>query len=202
MNMVYASIYLYLPKPLLIFYEFLFLHSVLVECLFLPSAPNHWFRSLPPSLHYWFPITISFISFCIAFTFPSILWPYSVISVSILIPSVLNCTSDRLAISSSLSCIFLEFWTVLSFGPFFFSSWACYIVRGRALGVHQGGATHVTGWWCSMCVWRGVEGTQMKEQIKAPEKIQLSNREIVNLSDAQFKNTGNQDAHRIGWIWS
>ena len=28
---------------------------------------------------------------------------------------------------------------------------------------------------------------QMKEQIKAPEKIQLSNEEIVNLSDAQFK---------------
>ena len=28
---------------------------------------------------------------------------------------------------------------------------------------------------------------QMKEQIKAPEKIQLSNEEITNLSDAQFK---------------
>ena len=27
----------------------------------------------------------------------------------------------------------------------------------------------------------------MKEQIKAPEKIQLSKEEIVNLSDAQFK---------------
>ena len=28
---------------------------------------------------------------------------------------------------------------------------------------------------------------QMKEQIKAPEKIQLSNKERANLSDAQFK---------------
>ena len=28
---------------------------------------------------------------------------------------------------------------------------------------------------------------QMKEQIKVPEKIQLSDKEIVNLSDAQFK---------------
>ena len=28
---------------------------------------------------------------------------------------------------------------------------------------------------------------QMKEQIKAPEKIQLSNEDIANLSDAQFK---------------
>ena len=27
----------------------------------------------------------------------------------------------------------------------------------------------------------------MKEQIKAPEKIQLSNKERANLSDAQFK---------------
>ena len=27
----------------------------------------------------------------------------------------------------------------------------------------------------------------MKEQIKAPEKIQLSNEEIAKLSDAQFK---------------
>ena len=29
--------------------------------------------------------------------------------------------------------------------------------------------------------------TQKKEQIKAPEKIQLSNKEIAHLSDAQFK---------------
>ena len=28
---------------------------------------------------------------------------------------------------------------------------------------------------------------QMKENIKVPEKIQLSNEEIANLSDAQFK---------------
>ena len=28
---------------------------------------------------------------------------------------------------------------------------------------------------------------QIKEQIKAPEKIQLSNEEIANISDAQFK---------------
>ena len=28
---------------------------------------------------------------------------------------------------------------------------------------------------------------QMKEQIKAPEKIQLKNKEIANLSDAQIK---------------
>ena len=41
----------------------------------------------------------------------------------------------------------------------------------------------------------------MKEQFKAPKKIQLNNKEIANLSDAQFK-TGNQDAHRTDWAWS
>ena len=28
---------------------------------------------------------------------------------------------------------------------------------------------------------------QMKEQIKAPEKIQISNEEVANLSDAEFQ---------------
>ena len=35
----------------------------------------------------------------------------------------------------------------------------------------------------------------MKKEIKAPEKIQLSDKEIVNLS-GRVQNTGNQDAHR------
>ena len=39
----------------------------------------------------------------------------------------------------------------------------------------------------------------MKEQIKAP-KIELSGEEIASLSDAEFKNTGNQDAHRNGLV--
>ena len=38
---------------------------------------------------------------------------------------------------------------------------------------------------------------QIKEQIKST-KIELSNEEKANLSDAQF--TGNQDAHRNGWV--
>ena len=41
---------------------------------------------------------------------------------------------------------------------------------------------------------------KMKEQVKALEKIKLSDKEIANLSDAQ--NTGYQEAHRIGLIWS
>ena len=38
---------------------------------------------------------------------------------------------------------------------------------------------------------------QMKKQIKTPGK-ELSNKEIANLSDEEFKNNGNQDAHRNG----
>ena len=54
------------PKPLLIFFEFLFLHSVLVECLFLPSAPNHGFES-------WFPsFTVGFLYISLHFTLHSL----------------------------------------------------------------------------------------------------------------------------------
>ena len=35
--------------------------------------------------------------------------------------------------------------------------------------------------------WRQKNMVQMKEQTKAPEKIQLSNEEIDNISDAEFK---------------
>ena len=51
------------------------------------------------------PCIFFFIALCIAFTFP-LFCIYSTISVTILITSVLNCASDRLAISSLLSCIF------------------------------------------------------------------------------------------------
>ena len=40
---------------------------------------------------------------------------------------------------------------------------------------------------CNRYTERKEKKAQMKEQIKAPEKIQLSNEEIANLSDAQFK---------------
>ena len=55
------------------------------------------------------PYSFSFISLFIGFIFPSNLWPYSTNSVSILITSVLNSASDRLAISSLLSCSFWSF---------------------------------------------------------------------------------------------
>ena len=66
------------------------------------------------------PITVGFLfiflSLCIAFTSSSVLCPYLTISVRILITSVLNSASGRLAVSSYL-ILFLEFFSVLSFGP-------------------------------------------------------------------------------------
>ena len=52
--------------------------------------------------------------------------------MSILITSVLNCASDRLAISSLLSCSFSG--ALKSFGPFFFFlSWRVCYFKGRSL---------------------------------------------------------------------
>ena len=96
---------------------------------------------------------------CITFTSSSILWAYSAISVSILTTNVLNSASDSLAISLSLSSI-LELWSVLSFGPYFFSQHAYYVLRGRALGIRQGGATHITALW--RCMW----GRDLRENSK------------------------------------
>ena len=97
------------------------------------------------------PCTFSFISLFIAFTFSSVLQPYSNISVSILITSVSNSVSDRLTVSSSISFIFGTLFFHL--GHILFSQHACYNVRGRALSIHHGGATHVPSLWFS--VWGG-----------------------------------------------
>ena len=80
---------------------------------------------------------IFFISLYITFTSSFILWPYSISSLSVLITTVLNCASDRLAIFVRL-VLFLGFCSALSFGPCFFVSsiWqppcVCFCVLGRA----------------------------------------------------------------------
>ena len=78
------------------------------------------------------PYTCLLISLCIAFTFSSILWPYSTISISILIPSVLNSASDKWAISSCL-VLFLEFWSILSLGPYILVSAQLLWCKGWSL---------------------------------------------------------------------
>ena len=87
------------------------------------------------------------------FTFSSILQPYSTIPVSILVTSVWNSALDGLPLSSLLSYIFSGALICSFIWAIFFLSWhACYIVRGGALGIRQGRATHVTALWC--CMWR------------------------------------------------
>ena len=103
-----------------------------------------------PSLHCCFPVYFFFISLCIAFTSSSILHLYSVISVSTLITSGLNSAFDRLAISSlsSFSGVFDVFFHL---GHISLSQCSCYIVRGRALSIHQGRTIHLAVLWC--CMW-------------------------------------------------
>ena len=99
------------------------------------------------------PCVFFFISLCIAFTFSSILWPYSTISVSILITRYRVFWTLHLISWLSLHCsvLFLDFWSVLSFGPYL-SWYTCYIVRCRDLGICQDGATHFVVLWHSLNV--------------------------------------------------
>ena len=65
------------------FFEFLFLHSVLVRFLFLPFVPNCWFKSWFPSCHCWFPeyfalFHFGYLSFVLSFfdQAKSVLWAF------------------------------------------------------------------------------------------------------------------------------
>ena len=98
---------------------------------FLLYAPNCWFESRFPSRHCWFPvyfILFYFISLWVAFICSFIFRPSSISSVNILITSVLNCASDRLGISLSLSCIFSgAFHLFFHLRHFIFPWCTCYV---------------------------------------------------------------------------
>ena len=78
------------------------------------------------------PCIFSFILLYIVFISSFIFKLKSIISVSILITSVLNSTFDKLSVSSLL-LLFLEFWSVLSFGLYFFVSAFLLGCKGRNL---------------------------------------------------------------------
>ena len=104
------------------------------------------------------PCTFSFVF--IGFIFSSGFRTDSTNSVSVLITSVLNCASDRLAISLLLSYIF--FWALIcsfiwAIFFFFFCLGVSVTFRGGALGVPQGGVMLVAAKWC--CT-RGAEREQ------------------------------------------
>ena len=56
----------------------------------------------------------------------------------------------------------------------FLSQSACYIVRGGALGIHQGRATHVPVLWC--CMWGTPLGDRLHfvmEFVRARDEKQI-----------------------------
>ena len=145
------------PKTLLTFLNSCFFIVFWVNVYFFPLLQIVDLSPISfPSL--LVPCILFFISLCIAFTFSYILQPYSATSMSILITSVLNCASDRLAISSLLSCISSGA-LICSFvrGICFLPGHSCYVLRSRALGIHQGKPTlFAVLWWC---MWgRGQRG--------------------------------------------
>ena len=84
-----------------------------------------------------------FISLFVAFTSFFILWPYSTISVSILITSVLNSASDRLTISSlhsSFSGVLISFFI-----------WAVFFVLVHLLCSKGPSFRYLPGWDKSLC---------------------------------------------------
>ena len=102
------------------FFEFFLLYSILFGYLFLPFVPNHWFESWFPSFQL-VPYIFCFISLWVAFiSFSFCDWAQSVLWASRLpvfwILHVIGWTSPHHL------ALFLEFWSVLSFGPYFFLS--------------------------------------------------------------------------------
>ena len=83
--------------------------------------------------------------------------------MSILITSVLNCASDRLAISSSLSCIFSGALKCSVIWAFFFGSWCVCYLKGRSLRCSLGWGT--PGCWAVTLYMgegpRGSNGTRL-----------------------------------------
>ena len=125
------------------------------------------------------PCMFFFISFYIAFTSSSILQSYPTISVSILITSVLNSASDISSpkrLSPLCLVLFLEFWSVLSFGLHFFDSAHLLCCKGQRLryaqvftaGIHQGRATQVTALW--HCMWGRIQHRKVEEGMRESSK--------------------------------
>ena len=81
-------------------------------------------------------------------------WTQSFLRASWLLVS---CTLHQIGCLSPYRLVlFLEVWLILSFGPYSFSWHIYYVVRGRALDVCQGRATHVL--FCASVWGRGQRG--------------------------------------------
>ena len=87
------------------------------------SKPLIWVLFSFPSL--WVPCTFSFISLFIAFTFSSVLQPHSTFLWASWLPVFWTLHLTSWLSLHLLVVFFLELWTVLSFGSFFFLVLAC-----------------------------------------------------------------------------
>ena len=102
------------------------------------------------------PCTFSFISLCMSILLSfcdqtqSFLWAFW---LSVFWTLHLIC-----CLSPPWLVLFLEFWSVLSFGPYFFVSVHLICSNRQSLGIPQGRATHIAALW--HCLGGGVrEGT-------------------------------------------
>ena len=172
------------PKPLLIF---------LISCFFILFWLNVYFFlllqiiDLSPGFH---PFTVGSLYIFLYFTLHSL--HFFLCFVTILNHfcehpdyQCFELPSGRLAISSLLSCIFLELWSVLSFGPYFFIVVHLLCCKGQSLRYCQGGATQVTELWC--CLWgRGQRGNNPTRWALTPLSV---------ISPATHKQIG------LFWCW-
>ena len=126
------------------------------------------------------PCTFSFFSPFVVFTFSFILRPYRNISVSILLTSVLNSASDSL-LSLHHLVLFLEFWSVLLIGRYFFvwthllhcKEWSLRYLPGQgnpsswvvALYMDGGGGPRGTNATCSALSQLSVTSPTIYKQI-------------------------------------
>ena len=119
------------------------------------------------------PCMFCFISCWVAYICFFILWPFSISSVSILITSAWTLHQIGWLCPCHLA-LFLELWSVLSFGPYFFVlvHLLCYKGDG-ALGIHKGRANLFTVLWhCGAGVREGT--MQLSHSALAPFSNELS----------------------------
>ena len=125
------------PKPLLIFLNSCFFILFWFDVSFFLLV--HTIDLSPVSFaSLLVPCTFSFVSLSIGFIFSSGFQTDSTNSVSILITTVLNCASDRLSISLSVSCIFSGALKRSVIWAIFFLSWQGCHFKGRSLRCSPG----------------------------------------------------------------
>ena len=138
------------------FFKFLFLHSVQVGCLLLPFAPNHWSESC------FLPFTIGALYIFLYFTLYSLHFflYFCICTQSFLWAPWLPVFWTLHQIGCLSPCglaLFLEFWSVLSFGPYF-------LVTGHLLSCLGVGFRYSPGWGNPHCCFVALSVGEVSER--------------------------------------